>query len=596
MKRKIISTFIYALPLLVVAVVLFYLKTWGSREEIDYTSAIAMIQAGEVDTFEVNMDSGKLTFTSEDGTEFSSMIANIDTFREDLGDVDVSAKYTRNRNYSAMLSMVSMGVFVILGIALYRKMSHPIGGSSDSDSSFTKMRGTSLSSMKKKICFADVAGADEEKAELEEVVRFLKDPGKFTKAGARIPHGILMVGPPGTGKTLLARAVAGEADVPFFSVSGSDFVEMYVGVGAARVRNLFNQAKKRAPAIVFIDEIDAVGRQRGTGIGGGNDEREQTLNQILVEMDGFAKDQGVIVMAATNRPDVLDKALLRPGRFDRQVVVNLPDAKGREAILAIHAKNKMFDSDVTLDAIAANTTGFSGADLENLLNEATLLSIRDSRRSISKDDVDNAILKVTMGTEKRSTVVSDRDKRITAFHEAGHAIVSRFLETQSPVQQLSIIPRGMAAGFTLYRPNEDRTHMSDQQFRESIAALLGGRAAEEMIFHRCYSGASNDIDRATQLARDMVVKYGMSKLGPFHLSQSVTESRACSEDLLQKVDDEVLAIVNEQLQVAQSILTEHHDVFVAVAERLYRLEKLSGDEFESIVAHSATIGVRKCSA
>ena len=579
------AMFFIAVPLIVIGLIYFNQNNFLMREYVDYTQAIEMIKSGEVEAYEVNMDTGQLTFNTKD-KQYKSDISTIDIFREDLGDCDVSATFVRNPNYSSAITLVSTCVFIIIGVALYRRMSNP----GKSDMEFTKMKGSFISSQKK-ILFSDVAGADEEKGELEEVVRFLKDPEKFTKAGARIPRGILLVGPPGTGKTLLARAVAGEADVPFFSVSGSDFVEMFVGVGASRVRNLFNQAKKRAPAIVFIDEIDAVGRQRGTGIGGGHDEREQTLNQILVEMDGFAKDQGVIVMAATNRPDVLDKALLRPGRFDRQVVVNLPDIKGREAILAIHAKNKKFDSDVTLASIAAGTTGFSGADLENLLNEAALLSIRDGRSSIAKDDIDNAILKVAMGSEKKSAVISDMDKKITAYHEAGHAIVARCLKTQDPVHQISIIPRGMAAGFTLYRPKEDRSHVSGQYLRESISSLLGGRAAEEMIFEQCYSGASNDIERATQLARDMVVKYGMSSLGPIHLSdggdtpflgRSVAEGRACSEDLLKQVDVEVRKIIADQYRDAKHLLEDHYDTFVAVAERLYCQEKLTGEEFERI--------------
>ena len=443
--------------------------------------------------------------------------------------------------------------------------------------------------------FKDVAGLIEEKEELREIVDFLSDPAKFTKVGARIPKGILLEGPPGTGKTLLAKAVAGEAKVPFFSISGSDFVEMFVGVGASRVRDLFADAKKNAPCIVFIDEIDAVGRRRGTGMGGGHDEREQTLNQLLVEMDGFGANEGVIVIAATNRPDILDPALLRPGRFDRQVTVGYPDIKGREEILQVHARNKPLAPDVDLHQIAATTVGFTGADLENLLNEAALLAAKRKKMAITMPEIEEATMKVVVGSEKKSRKITDKDKKITAYHEAGHAISSYYLENQDPVTHISIVPRGMAAGFTLYTPEQDKTHMMKSRMLDDIVSLLGGRVAEQIIFNDISTGASNDIQRATEIARNMITKYGMSeKLGPIafgsdndevFLGKNYNHTRNYSENKAAVIDEEVERIVNTAYKRTETILKEHIDQLHLVSEALIKLEKIDKEQFESLMTN-----------
>ena len=445
----------------------------------------------------------------------------------------------------------------------------------------------------KKTTFAEVAGADEEKEELAEIVQFLKNPSKFNDLGARIPKGVLLQGPPGTGKTLLARAVAGEAGVPFFSISGSDFVEMFVGLGASRVRDLFEQAKKNAPAIIFIDEIDAVGRQRGTGLGGGHDEREQTLNQLLVEMDGFGENEGIIVMAATNRSDVLDPALLRPGRFDRQILVSYPDVKGREEILKVHSRNKPLGFDVDLKTIAKTTAGFTGADLENLLNEAALLAARKNRKAITEKDIEEATIKVVAGPEKKSKVMSKKDKEITAFHEAGHAICMYYLPTQDPVHQISIIPRGMAAGFTMSLPEQDKTHMTKGEMNETIVGLLGGRVAEQLTQDDICTGASNDIERATHIARDMVTKYGFSeKLGPItygqgdhevFLGRDFSQGNNCSENVAAEIDAEVREIIETAYERSKQILTAHMGELQKVAQYLLMKEKIDGETFERLI-------------
>ena len=463
----------------------------------------------------------------------------------------------------------------------------------DKTMSFGKARIKKAEDDKRKTTFADVAGADEEKEEMSELVQFLKDPKKFNELGARIPKGVLLVGPPGTGKTLLARAVAGEAGVPFFSISGSDFVEMFVGVGASRVRDLFDQAKKNSPAIIFIDEIDAVGRQRGAGLGGGHDEREQTLNQLLVEMDGFGANEGVIIIAATNRPDILDKALLRPGRFDRQIMVNYPDVKGREEILKVHARGKPLGPDVNLKTIAQSTSGFTGADLENLLNEAALLAARANRKAIIEEDIEEATIKVMMGAEKKSRVIKDKDKMITSYHEAGHAVVSYFLKTQDPVHQISIIPRGMAAGFTMYLPEQDNGHVTKTKMEEDICSLLGGRAAEELTQDDICTGASNDIERATELAHNMVTKFGMSakvglvKLGTGNnevfLGRDFSSTPNYSENMAAVIDTEVREIIMAQYEKAKGILTENMGKVHKVAQKLFVEEKISGDDFRTIM-------------
>ena len=445
---------------------------------------------------------------------------------------------------------------------------------------------------KTKLTFKDVAGIDEEKEELEEVVEFLKNPKKFTDMGARIPKGVLLVGQPGTGKTLLAKAVAGEAGVPFFFISGSDFVEMYVGVGASRVRDLFQEAKRNAPCIIFIDEIDAVGRQRGAGIGGGHDEREQTLNQMLVEMDGFSANEGVIVLAATNRPDVLDKALLRPGRFDRQIVVPPPDVKAREQILAVHSKKKTFAEDVDMKLIAKNTSGFVGADLENLLNEAALLAARQDHTAIEQKDIEDAMVKVTMGPEKRTRVRSDKEKRLVAYHEAGHAVVSKFLSTQDPVHEISIIPRGMAGGYTMYRPSEDKSFISKTEMEEQIISLLGGRVAEELVIKDISTGASNDIERATAIAKSMITKYGMNeRLGTVtygsesqevFLGRDLAQEKTYSEETAAIIDEEIKKMISKSYQRAKELLEQNMDKLDAVATVLIEKEKITEEEFNQV--------------
>ena len=464
---------------------------------------------------------------------------------------------------------------------------------------FGKVKTKKLADDGRKTMFTDVAGADEEKAELEELVEFLKSPKKFNDMGARIPKGVLLVGPPGTGKTLLARAVAGEAGVPFFSISGSDFVEMFVGVGASRVRDLFDQAKKNAPAIIFIDEIDAVGRQRGAGLGGGHDEREQTLNQLLVEMDGFGVNQGVIIIAATNRPDILDKALLRPGRFDRQITVNYPDVKGREEILKVHARGKPLGPDVSLKTIAKATAGFTGADLENLLNEAALLAVRNGQKAITEENIEEATIKVIAGAEKKSWIMKDKEKLNTAYHEAGHAITGYYLPTQDEIHQITIIPRGRALGMTISLPSEDKFSRYQSEMEEELVMLLGGRIAESIVFGDVSTGAANDIERATKTAKNMVVKFGMSgELGPVlygskdeevFLGRDYGHTNNCSEQVAAKIDAEVHRLITTAYKKGEQILTEHRDKLDAVAKYLVEHEKMDAEQFKNIMTDKAVI-------
>ena len=489
-------------------------------------------------------------------------------------------------------TVVMMLLLAGLMFVMFRKMNQSISSENNKTLSFGKARIKGKDEGNKKT-FDDVAGADEEKEELAELVEFLKDPARFSELGARIPKGVLIVGPPGTGKTLLAKAVAGEADVPFFSISGSDFVEMYVGVGASRVRDLFQQAKKESPSIIFIDEIDAVGRHRGAGMGGGHDEREQTLNQMLVEMDGFGVNDGVIVIAATNRPDILDPALLRPGRFDRQVTVGYPDIKGRTDILKVHAKGKPLAPDVELEKIAHQTVGFTGADLENLLNEAALLAARKKLRAITMTEIEEASLKVMVGTEKRSHKVNEQDKKLTAFHEAGHAVATYYLETQDPVRQVSIIPRGMAGGFTMSVPTEDKLYKSKKSMLEDIVVLLGGRVAEALTFGDISTGASNDIERASEIARKMVTKYGMSdELGPIafgtghdevFLGRDYSNVRNYSESVAAKIDTVVGDIITDAYNRCTEILTVHGDKLTEVAEYLIKNEKIGEKDFNDLM-------------
>ena len=493
-------------------------------------------------------------------------------------------------NWLPMLLLI--GTVILMGVMMRRSL----GGIDGSGKimGFGKAKVRQAGDDKRKTTFDDVAGAKEEKEELEEIVEFLKAPKQFTALGARVPKGVLLVGPPGTGKTLLARAVAGEAGVPFFSMSGSDFVEMYVGVGASRVRDLFEQAKKNAPCIIFIDEIDAVGRQRGAGLGGGHDEREQTLNQLLVEMDGFSANEGIIMIAATNRPDILDHALMRPGRFDRQVVVGLPDLQGREEILRVHAKGKPLAPDVDLSVIAKSTAGFTGADLENLLNEAALLAARRHLHAITMPEIEEATVKVVVGTEKRSHVMTEEEKKLTAYHEAGHAVVTYYCPTQDPVHQISIIPRGMAGGYTMHLPQEDRSYRCRNEMLEDVQVLLGGRVAEELTLDDISTGASNDIERATELARSMVTKYGMSeKLGPIvygssdqdevFLGRDFGHTRNYSENVAADIDAEVYRIVSEGYAATREKLSQHMDKLRLVAERLIREEKMEGEAFRRLM-------------
>ncbi|MEA4825352.1 MAG: ATP-dependent zinc metalloprotease FtsH, partial [Clostridium sp.] len=446
---------------------------------------------------------------------------------------------------------------------------------------------------KQKVTFKEVAGADEEKGELEEIVDFLKNPRRYLEMGARIPKGILLVGPPGTGKTLLAKAVAGEAGVPFFSISGSDFVEMFVGVGASRVRDLFEQAKKNAPCIIFIDEIDAVGRQRGAGLGGGHDEREQTLNQLLVEMDGFGVNEGIILVAATNRPDILDRALLRPGRFDRQILVGSPDVKGREEILKVHVKNKPLSDEVNLKVLAKRTPGFVGADLENLMNEAALLAVRNNKKQIGMEELEEAVTRVIAGPEKKSRVIDEEDRRLTAYHEAGHAIVMKFSPNADPVHEISIIPRGMAGGYTMHLPEKDASYTSKSKLKDEMVGLLGGRVAEQLILGDISTGASNDIQRVSTIARKMIMEYGMSeKLGTItfgsghdevFLGRDIAKAKNYSEEVAFEIDQEVKALVDEAYKKAEKILTDNIDKLHAVAKELLEKEKIGADEFKAIV-------------
>ena len=608
-KLKNILLFI-VLP--IVIIVSFWGMTQLKSQTVtkEYSEILQMFEENEVKEFSLDLGSGELQYTLRDDKEqrVYTYNANASVFFEDINeivkDINKNAKteeekivydYIPVKDTTWISSLLPMVVGVALIAALWifmsKRMGKMMGG--DTTMGFGKARIKKQEDDKRKTTFADVAGADEEKAELEEIVEFLKGPKKFNDMGARIPKGVLLVGPPGTGKTLLARAVAGEANVPFFSISGSDFVEMYVGVGASRVRDLFSQAKKQAPAIIFIDEIDAVGRQRGAGLGGGHDEREQTLNQLLVEMDGFGANEGVIIIAATNRPDILDKALLRPGRFDRQITVNYPDVKGREEILKVHSRSKPLGPDVNLKTIARSTSGFTGADLENRLNEAALLAVREGRKAIVESNIEEATIKVVMGSEKKSHVINDKDKLVTSYHEAGHAIVSYFLPTQDPVHQISIIPRGMAAGYTMYLPNEDKNHVSKAKLTEDICSLLGGRAAEELTQPDICTGASNDIERATETARNMITKYGMSEnLGPVVYGKSDEEvflgrdfgtQKNYSEKIASVIDEEIDLIIKTQYDKAKSILSENMDKLHTVAKYLFDNEKMNSEQFDDMM-------------
>lgn len=540
-----------------------------------------------------------VTVLLEDDPMQTTLIVNSTVFNEYLYSLPAELLVSMNINpteqqpsmlFPIIQIVLVIGMFILVMVFFTQQMQG--GGGGGRVMSFGKSKAKMTIDDKGSTTFKDVAGLEEEKEEVTELVDFLKNSKKYTEVGAKIPRGVLLVGPPGTGKTLLAKAVAGEAAVPFFSISGSDFVEMFVGVGASRVRDLFEQAKKNAPAIVFIDEIDAVGRKRGAGLGGGHDEREQTLNQLLVEMDGFGVNEGVIIMAATNRVDVLDPALLRPGRFDRQVVVGRPDVKGREAILKVHAKGKPLNEDVSLKVIARTTPGFTGADLANLMNEAALLTARHNKRAIDMDEVQQAFIKITVGTEKKSHLVTDKEKKITAFHEVGHALIHELLSNLDPVHSVSIIPTGFAGGYTMPLPREDKMYMTKSRMIDEIIALLGGIAAEEIIFDDITTGSSNDIERATQTARDMVTKYGMSELGPIKygdeqgevfLGRDFNHTRNYSEDVATKIDKHVRAIVEDGYKEALRILNENIDTLNYASEILIKKEKITGNEFRSLM-------------
>ena len=581
----------------IIVIVLITTIVDNTNNKMSYSELIGKINTGEVKEIEIASDGKKAYVTLKNSVQEKEVnIPSLDSFMTYIQDSLITNEIElTEKSQSVFITVLSLlspfGILIIFCIFWFFVMNNQQGG--NKTMSFGKSKARVMTGAdKNKITFEDVAGVDEEKEELQEIVEFLKSPKKFTDMGARIPKGVLLVGQPGTGKTLLAKAVAGEAGVPFFIISGSDFVEMFVGVGASRVRDLFDQAKRNAPCIIFIDEIDAVGRQRGAGLGGGHDEREQTLNQLLVEMDGFGTNEGVIVLAATNRPDVLDKALLRPGRFDRQIVVSQPDVKAREQILEVHARKKKLADDVDLKIIAKNTSGFAGADLENILNEAALLAARRDKKEIGMQEIEDAMVKVTMGPEKKTRVRSEKENRLVAFHEAGHAVVSKFLPTQDAVHEISIVPRGMAGGYTMYRPTEDKSFMSKSEMEETIISMLGGRAAEQLVLNDVSTGASNDIERASKIARDMVTKYGMSeRLGTImfgssqeevFLGRDWTQTRNYSEETAGIIDEEVKKIVDKAYESALYILNQNRDKLDIVAGILLEKEKITGEEFANI--------------
>ena len=640
MDKKLRNIIIYITVAVMVVLGVAFLMTQNSSESYTTSQLVNLFKEDKVQSYTVNYGTGAIEITLKEGVKLKpakdiatsdsiiqdttddnitatdpdgknakssaknvvvrGTLADIERFIDDVSvypasaDEAVSYDYIKGSDntllYEFLPILVTGILFVVVWIFIMKKMGGGLGGK---EMNFGKAKIKNTNDEKRKTTFEDVAGADEEKEELEEIVEFLKAPDKYNKLGARIPKGVLLVGPPGTGKTLLARAVAGEAGVPFFSISGSDFVEMFVGVGASRVRDLFEQAKKNSPCIIFIDEIDAVGRQRGAGLGGGHDEREQTLNQLLVEMDGFGANEGVILIAATNRPDVLDPALMRPGRFDRQVIVSYPDINGREAILKVHARKKPLAPDVKLKTIAKTTAGFTGADLENLLNEAALLAARKNKKAITMEEIEEATIKVVVGAEKKTRVMSDKEKKLTAYHEAGHAICFHELATQDPVHEISIIPRGMAGGYTMPLPSEDKSYNSRTEMLEDIVVCLGGRVAEAIILDDISTGASNDIEKATKTARDMVTKYGMTKeLGcicygkdnsAVFLGRDMGHTQDYSEQTAAKIDELILEIVNNAYDRAETILKDNIDKLHEVAAYLIKHEKMGGEDFEAVM-------------
>src|SRR5215217_62887 len=596
--RRVRSSLVW-LVLIVAVVALWFIvvNNDNSTQTKPFSEVAAEIQAGDVLrlTQTQNSDTVRVDYIDEDQRQAktilppeSNLVDVLDSYGVDPNSVEINVKaVSRCGGWLSALGFLLPTLFLI-GIFVF--MMRQAQGSNNQAMSFGKSRARLFTGNKPTVTFADVAGVDEAKEELVEVVEFLKYPDKFQALGARIPRGVLLVGPPGTGKTLLSRAVAGEAGVPFFSISGSEFVEMFVGVGASRVRDLFDQAKKSAPCIVFVDEIDAVGRQRGAGLGGSHDEREQTLNQILVEMDGFDTSTNVIVIAATNRPDVLDPALLRPGRFDRQVVLDRPDINGRRQILEVHARGKPIDKTVTLEVLAKQTPGFSGADLMNLVNEAAILAARRNKKAISLSDLEEAIDRVIAGPERKSRIISDREKAITAYHESGHALVGRMLKNHDPVHKVSIIARGMMGGYTRFLPAEDRYFWTKSQFEDMIAAALGGHVAEVLVFGEMSTGPQNDIERATNLARKMVCEYGMSeKLGPLalghkeemvFLGREIGEQKNYSEKVAEAIDEEIRRLIEQGYATAEAILREHTDKLHAIAQELIQNESLEGEALE----------------
>ena len=640
MDKKLRNIIIYITVAVMVVLGVAFLMTKNSSESYTTSQLVNLFKEDKVQSYTVNYGTGAIEITLKEGVKLKpakdiatadsivrdttddnitatdpdeknakssaknvvvrGTLADIERFIDDISvytasaDEAVSYDYIKGSDntllYEFLPILVTGILFVVVWIFIMKKMGGGLGGK---EMNFGKAKIKNTNDEKRKTTFEDVAGADEEKEELQEIVEFLKAPEKYNKLGARIPKGVLLVGPPGTGKTLLARAVAGEAGVPFFSISGSDFVEMFVGVGASRVRDLFEQAKKNSPCIIFIDEIDAVGRQRGAGLGGGHDEREQTLNQLLVEMDGFGANEGVILIAATNRPDVLDPALMRPGRFDRQVIVSYPDINGREAILKVHARKKPLAPDVKLKTIAKTTAGFTGADLENLLNEAALLAARKNKKAITMEEIEEATIKVVVGAEKKTRVMSDKEKKLTAYHEAGHAICFHELATQDPVHEISIIPRGMAGGYTMPLPSEDKSYNSRTEMLEDIVVCLGGRVAEAIILDDISTGASNDIEKATKTARDMVTKYGMTKeLGcicygkdnsAVFLGRDMGHTQDYSERTAAKIDELILEIVNNAYDRAETILKDNIDKLHEVAAYLIKHEKMGGEDFEAVM-------------
>ena len=604
-KFKGIFIYLAVIVLLVIGMVTMLQMSATPGEHTTYSKVISEFDNYNVSGYTLDLGSGELQYTlkSDNTKKYKYSVPNVSLFLQDTQgyrkayneknpDSQLVEDFYPVSDNSFLLSFLPYLLMVALMIGFtFVIMRQASGGGKMSQ--FSKANARTQPSNGPKITFADVAGAEEEKEEMSEIVDFMKNPRKYQELGAKIPRGVLLLGPPGTGKTLLAKAVAGEANVPFFSISGSDFVEMFVGVGASRVRDLFDQAKKHTPSIIFIDEIDAVGRQRGTGLGGGHDEREQTLNQLLVEMDGFTDNQGVIVIAATNRRDILDPALLRPGRFDRQITVGYPDIKSREAILRVHTKNKKLAPDISLATIAKGTAGFTGADLANLVNEAALLAARNNRKAITQPDIEEATIKVVAGPEKKSKVVSEEEKRLTAFHEAGHAVCTFHCKTQDPVHQVSIIPRGMAGGYTMSLPEHDRSFRSKTQMEEEIIVLLGGRVAEKIVLDEISTGASNDIERATDLARSMITRYGFSeKLGPIvyghdnsevFLGRDYSQGRNYSENVAAEIDGEIRELIDTSYENAKQILLSHRDQLDKVAHYLMEHEKIDGEDFYKLM-------------